>query len=427
MRRKVWRWAIVVVVLAAAVVAAWQIWLARSSGEPAQRDARGRAGMITATFRVSRGDIRSVVQASGYLEPVTQQSLYFSTSGQVEEVLVEPGDRVTKGQVLARISNSQAELSLLQARNAYERSRLEDPPATIQEKRMQWELAQKTVDGMTLRAPFDGVVGAVNISRGDQVDGKTAAITVFEPGKFQVETDVGEADIEKIQVGQTAEVKVTAYPDLVLEGRVSRVALIAKNQNGVVTIPVTVEVASADSRLRSGLGADVNIIIASAQNVLRVPIEAVAPDPQGRYYATKVTDDGQQQAVPVEIGATDGLWVEIKTGLAEGERVLTNNFALYRNLMAQEAQNQQGGQGRSGFFPGFMQGLPPGMEGQPPGIEGTTRSNQSNPSQQGTQEGARWQQEGAPSGSPAMSTLRTFRSLERMVSPGGGANAGGGF
>jgi len=418
MKRKVWKWAIAAVVLAVAVFAGWRIWLARSSGESAGRSVRSQTAMTTATFRVSRGDIRSTVQASGYLEPVTQQSLYFSTSGQVEEVLVEPGDQITKGQVLARISNSQADLSLLQARNEYERSRLEDPPATVQEKKLQLELAQKTVDGMTLRAPFDGVVGAVDISRGDQVDSKTAAITVFAPGRFRVETDVGEADIEKVQVGQTAEVNVTAYSDLVLEGRVSRVALIANNQNGVVTIPVTVEVASDDPRLRSGLGADVNIIIANAEDVARVPIEAVAPDSQGRYYVTKVTDDGQQQAVPVEIGATDGLWVEIKSGLAEGDRVLTNNFALYRNLMAQESQNQQWGQGRSGF-PGFM--------GGPPDMGGAMNFNQSGRSQQEAQRGAQGSQQGAQQGSQAMSTLRTFQSLERMTPAGGGASAGRGL
>ncbi|MGE5481455.1 MAG: efflux RND transporter periplasmic adaptor subunit, partial [Bacteroidota bacterium] len=204
----------------------------------------------------------------------------------------------------------------------------------------------------------------------------------------------------------------------VLEGRVSRVALIANNQNGVVTIPVTVEVASDDPRLRSGLGADVNIIIANAEDVARVPIEAVAPDSQGRYYVTKVTDDGQQQAVPVEIGATDGLWVEIKSGLAEGDQVLTNNFALYRNLMAQESQNQQWGQGRSGF-PGFM--------GGPPDMGGAMNFNQSGRSQQEAQRGAQGSQQGAQQGSQAMSTLRTFQSLERMTPAGGGASAGRGL
>ncbi|MBE3583511.1 MAG: efflux RND transporter periplasmic adaptor subunit [Limnochordaceae bacterium] len=450
MRRKLWKWVIAAVVLVAAVVAGWQIWLARSSGDTANRSARSRAAMAPSVIRVTRGDIRNVVQASGYLKPVTQQSLSFSTSGQVEEVLVQAGDRVKKGQVLARISNSQADLSLLQARNAYELSRLQDPPATVQEKKMQLDAAQETVDGMTLRAPFDGIVSSVDVAQGDQYQvSKGAAITVFQPGRYQIEANVGEADIEKVQVGQTAEVQITAYPDLSLKGKVSRVALIASNNNGVVTIPVTVEVTSDDPRLRSGLGADVNIISSEAQNVARVPIEAVAPDSEGHYYVTKVTADGQQQVVPVQIGATDGIWVEIKAGLAEGDMVVTNNFALYRNLMAQESANQQSGQRRYGF---------PGFFGGPPGMEGPAASSQSGRPQQGSQpgrqgleqnsqaQGFQTQRFQAPNsqtqgfqtqqfrpqgsqaqGSQAMSTLRTFRSLERMTPTGGGSNAGRGF
>lgn len=104
------------------------------------------------------------------------------------------------------------------------------------------------------------------------------------------------------------------------------------------------------SRLRPGLTVQVEIVIEEAHDVLVVPLAAVVEDGPIAY-VTRVTADGKEEVTPVQLGMTDSNWVEIRSGLNDGDRVLMNNYQLYTNLTA---NRQGGGSNRSGGGGGFV-------------------------------------------------------------------------
>ncbi len=225
------------------------------------------------TATVKKGDLTVEITATGNLAMPDSVNLSFGASGKVQEVLVEMGDEVKKGQVLARLDTSTLEQSLIQAQinlkqAQYSLEKAKEPtttasgdrilsapdPLDIEIKELQLELAkmklqeaQRQLEEATIVAPFDGLVAEVNIAPGDRVSEGTAAIRLLDPSKLEVDVVVSEMDVFQLKPGARATVQVDAVSGVTFPARVKRISPAATIQQNVVNYKVRLELLTGET------------------------------------------------------------------------------------------------------------------------------------------------------------------------------------
>jgi len=329
------------------------------------------------TSAATTGDVTDDVAATGTLAAQTRYGLSFgsdpylvtdsstaptsSTTFRVKEVKAVVGDSVKKGDVLAtadtadlrrqlataentldsaRVSLRVANSSLSDAKDADVTAQIRQATIGVLNAKNQVAQARQAVNDLktqiaaaTLKSPIDGIVTESNISAGFDAPSGTA-IVVDSPA-FQVTTDVVESDLADVKVGQTASVSVSAV-DAVIDGTVSAISPVAATSSGnssVVSYPVTVTLTGAPATLRSGMTADVTITIASANGVLTVPAAALRGT-TGNYSVLILDAAGQPQRQAVDVGLVTNTTAEIKSGLAEGQEVVTGTASARNGTTA---------------------------------------------------------------------------------------------
>lgn len=290
----------------------------------AEEGAQLTTGEALTLTTVGRGDLVRYMTASGNLQPGRQVELRFSVSGRVEEVLVSAGDRVTEGTPLVRLDNRQQELSYRQAKTNYEIALIDAAPNVIQEREYDMEMAYDNLQRTILVAPFDGLITDVQVEAGQSVGTSDVVVKMIDDSVYKVEVAIDELDIGQVQVGQRAMIVLDADRNRPRSGVVERIGYVATVQQSMVTIPVTVRLDTTDPFLRPGYTATVQIAVAEARDVVRVPVEAIN-NASGIDTVTKLVD-GEPVAVPVQTGLSDGIWVEIRSGLEEGDQIVGLNY-----------------------------------------------------------------------------------------------------
>ncbi len=210
---------------------------------------------------------------------------------------------------------------------------------------------QLDLDHTNIVAPVDGTVISRNMDVGQTVAASFQAPTIFQIAqdltKMQVDTNVDESDVGPIRVGQRATFTVDAYPGVTFPGVVVQIRQAPINVQNVVTYDVVVEVSNDQLKLFPGMTANVNIITGQASSVLRIPVAALRYHPAAatspsvaqagkgkgkgatRTGASQsaqtiyILDQGQPKPVHVQLGLGDGNYVEVLSGLEEGQAVLT--------------------------------------------------------------------------------------------------------
>jgi RND family efflux transporter MFP subunit len=225
---------------------------------------------------VQRGDLTVDITASGNLALSLKEGLAFEISGTVDEVLVEEGDSVEEGQVLARLDTSEwekelitLEYNLLQAEQALDEAEGETTSSItgdivtgttsdakeIEMKELQVELAEKRLAEALDASPeitalFDGFITEVNVEGGDEVTKGTVAVTLAGPDKFEADILVGEMDIFQLELGGEAWVEADALEGLSLPAEVTHISPTATIQSGVVNYEVKVELQSLEELIQ---------------------------------------------------------------------------------------------------------------------------------------------------------------------------------
>ena len=176
----------------------------------------------------------------------------------------------------------------------------------------------------TITAPIDGVIGSVSTQEGETVAAGLSAptfVTIIDLGRLQMDTFVDEVDIGKIKPSQTATFTVDSFPAREFAGKVVAIYPKAVIQENVVNYDVVVEItAPYDGLLRPEMTASVTISLEARRDVLAVPIKAVKRE-RGKNIVY-IPANGQLQPREVKVGWRDSQWVEILSGLEEGESVL---------------------------------------------------------------------------------------------------------
>ncbi|MBI4228683.1 MAG: efflux RND transporter periplasmic adaptor subunit [Deltaproteobacteria bacterium] len=326
------------------------------------------------TATIDRGDIAAYISASGTLSPVNTVDVVAQVSGVVNEIHVDFNSIVKKGEVLAQldptlyenqVKQAQATLNKTQAEaekkkriyNLYqtlintpdrisnyelENSRVEYTSAMEQLKIAKTELerAESNLDYTTVRSPIDGVIISMNITVGAFVNpsqGYPLFVIANDLTKMNVVAHVSEADIGKLREEQEAFFEVDAYPNLRFEGVIQQIRNVPITNNNVVTYDVIILVNNNDElKLKPGMTAEVVILVASQEDVLRIPTAALRFIPPPSSLIDEESHDlknspmvwtllknGRLKAVSVETGISDDIFTQILGGeLERGQEII---------------------------------------------------------------------------------------------------------
>jgi HlyD family secretion protein len=277
------------------------------------------------------------------------------------------GERAAHGQADA----SQAALSASKAEQQI--AHMQEAAAQAQVKQAEAALAQAQIDldHTYIKAPVDGTVVSRQVNVGQTVAASLAAPTIFEIAqdlaKMQVDTNVDEADVGRVQVGQRATFTVDAYPNRVFHGAVTAVRQAPINVQNVVTYDVVIGVSNDDLKLFPGMTANVKILVDHRDNALKIPnaafryrpVAGVAANTNQKTRGVAASQtvwtlgaDGKPQPVEVQLGISDGTWTEVRSGnLPEGEPVILGASSQGTASAPTAASPFGGGASRRG--PGF--------------------------------------------------------------------------
>lgn len=266
---------------------------------------------------VTRGDLESRVSATGTLNPVDQVEIGSQVSGTIQKLFVDYNSRVKAGQVLAQIDPAIFKANKSQAEANVERARVsiadalrtlnrakdmkqqgliaqsdldaaqtayDSRKADVSQAQAALELAEVNLANTTISSPISGMVISRAIDVGQTVAASLQAPKLFviarDLSEMELEASVDEADIGQVHEGQSVTFTVDSYPERNFEGNVLQVRAEPIEESGVVSYVTVVRVPNVEGRLLPGMTANVTIITAERQNVLRVPNGALRYKPK---------------------------------------------------------------------------------------------------------------------------------------------------
>jgi membrane fusion protein (multidrug efflux system) len=182
-------------------------------------------------------------------------------------------------------------------------------------------------DGV-ITAPFDGIVGRIDISPGEIVTANTSYVTLVGSEQFELSLDVPEIDVAKLAIGDSVAITLDAYLNQgEWQGSIQAIDVIDTIVDGVPVYKTTVVINNPDDRIRVGMGAKASILAEQKENVLRVPQYFFERTKDG-YEARVLVNDKKEEKRIVTLGltGTDG-FTEVLTGLKEGEVLVRTKIA----------------------------------------------------------------------------------------------------
>jgi len=352
------KWIIILLVVGVVAVVAYKKLPALSSkAEVSSIDQRPKTAVV------EQRDIRFSVPAAGEISPAEQVSVKPEINGRIEILPVDIGDEVKKGQILFTLDDKElrnekasrqteierAKLQLQQAERNYKRAaELSDLNLISKElfensktdfdlaknalERSQRELAilDERLTKTQISAPFDCTILTRPVSIGQAVSGSggfnsgTEVLTIADLHNLIINAHINQADITRLHQDQEVEVSVEAVPGLTVAGRVERLAPQATIRNNIKGFAVRIFLKDVDKRIRPGMTANIKIPVASADNVVAVPLAAVFTDRDPQTFKTEryvyvKSGEEEYERRPVSIGVSDFFFAEIQYGLSPGE------------------------------------------------------------------------------------------------------------
>src|SRR5213082_2776296 len=357
------------------------------------------SGYLTAN--VTRGPITQLVTTTGTLNPVVNVQVGSQVSGNISKLFADFNSEVKAGQTVAQIDPAlfqatvtQAEGDLASAQAGLELAKvnaartqklfaeknssqqdvdqanatLHQAEANVKIKQGALDKAKADLDHCTITSPIDGVVISRSVDVGQTVAASLQAPVIFQIAndltKMQIDSNVAEADVGVVKVGQDVDFTVDAFPSQTFHGKVVQVRNAPITVQNVVTYDTVIGVSNPDLKLKPGMTANVSIIAARKDNVLQIknaalryrPAAAVAGEagsmsprsrasqggaaspktmakaPTGRERTTSertvyVLSGSRPTPVQIKTGISDGVVTEVVEGLKEADRVVTAELA----------------------------------------------------------------------------------------------------
>ena len=315
---------------------------------------QGASGPVT--DKVTEGTFTTTVEAKGQLKPISSSVVSPSVDGTVESINVQPGQSVNEGDVLMTIKNDELDRNVAEAQRAVAAAQEDLANAkkavaaaqatpttdvdgasaaaagasaasadtnTVSAAQRSLASAQANLDqanakaaGRTVTAPSSGSIVELNAKVGATVtsgmimgesdtSGGKQCMQIADLSKMKVTVQVGEKDIAKIAVGQSANVTYPAFPDIVSQGTVTAIASVANSEaNGggsSVTFNVDILIEAPDARLKPGMTAEVSVVTEQLDDVVMVPTMALMTEDGEHYYVNVATDGEGKQTRRVKV------------------------------------------------------------------------------------------------------------------------------
>ena len=307
------------------------------------------------TDMVMEGTFTTSVEAKGQLKPISASVVSPSVDGTVASINVQAGQSANEGDVLMTIKNDELDNAVAEAQRAVAAAQedLKNAQAAlaaaqaaptseadgatastdatananasaVTSAQRNLATAQATLDQAnakaaerTVKAPSSGsivelnakvgatVTGGMVMGEGDTSGGKQC-MQIADLSKMKVTVQVGEKDIAKIAVGQSANVTYPAFPDIVSQGTVTAIASVANSDavnggGGSVTFNVDILIEAPDSRLKPGMTAEVSVVTEQLDDVVMVPTMALMTEDGEHYYVNLATDDEGKETRRVKV------------------------------------------------------------------------------------------------------------------------------
>jgi RND family efflux transporter MFP subunit len=311
------------------------------------------------TAVVEKRDMGSLVQATGIIKPKVGAEVKVGAriTGKVEHLYANIGDRVKRGQILVRLEQDdlkaradQAEAAYLEAKAAFDKAKIDlerDKPlaekgyvtqqsidvlqnaydmtnARVLKAKADQDYAKAQLSYATITAPISGTIASVTTQQGETVAAGLNAptfITIIDLNKLEVNAYIDETDVGKIGVGQEALFTVDTFADKDFKGKVTAIYPRAVLQENVVNYITLINIENSEGKLKPDMTANVTITLKKKKDVLAVPGAAVIRE-GGKKYVTLQAKDGKSTRREVKTGWKEGSYLEITSGLKEGDMVL---------------------------------------------------------------------------------------------------------
>ncbi len=322
---------------------------------------------------VEKGEIVEKAMAIGTIEPYREIFVKSKISGIVSKLYVEVGDKVNKGDLLMEISPQatpleyteakrnvdMAQIDYDNAKTAFERAKelkeknliseqeYDDKKVASDQSKMRLNLARERLELLdkgsiksgnitvesTIKAPTTGSVLSRNVNEGDPVvpltsyQEGTALITLADMNDLIFRGTVDEIDVGKLREGMPVKLKIGALPKDTVQGTLYKISPKARKENSATVFDVEVRFAEGDiGKLRAGYSATAEITIKEARDILVIPERYI--DFRNDSTFVMVQDSlGVKEERFVETGLSDGITIEIKNGLAEGDQLAERTVA----------------------------------------------------------------------------------------------------
>lgn len=369
----------------------------------ANLQARREKSVSVTVDKVKRQNLTSIVSASGEIKPKKNINISAQVPGRIVKIGVIEGQEVKAGQFLLQLDATQYEANADRDRNfiraanadliqsearlhrdknsfdrqqqlfddnliskdALEAAKAQYDVSVAQANAISFQIKQaeaslkSTMDSLaktTYNSPIDGIVTSLQVEEGETAiigtmnNPGTVMLTIADLSVMEVEVEVDETDVIGVVLGQDANVRVDALPGVIFKGKVTEIgsSAIQKTTVGATTqeskdFKVVVTLEDPSHRLKPGLSASADVVVAERQNVPAVPISSLvlrekpnadknAPASAREQEGVYVVEAGRVKFVPVGKGITGGMMIEITSGVQEGQEIVTGPYASLREL-----------------------------------------------------------------------------------------------
>jgi membrane fusion protein (multidrug efflux system) len=319
----------------------------KHGGDPAAKDGSDKAPdpIVVEVATVARRPIVASYAGTAPLDPTADAQVIAKTSGVALQVLVEEGQEVKVGQVLARLDPARAELQLAQA-NAqlrkleadFQRSQslarqqlisasdFDTIRFNLANARATADMARLELSYAAVRSPIAGVLAQRMIKPGNFVQINTPIFRVVDTSRLEATLNVPERDVERIRAGMPAVLTVDALPGQQFQGTVNRVAPVVDAGSGTFRVICAF---GGDRVLQPGMFGRIAIAYDRKAEAIAIPRSALLDDADGS--EVFVVEQGKAKRVSLQTGTQDGPWLEVLKGLSPGQQVVVAGKAALRD------------------------------------------------------------------------------------------------
>ena len=331
-------------------------------------------GALTAGEKASAVINNVACSDLGTFEYVESGYITAKSNGEVTSLYIDENDYITNGSTVGYLSSDNVKTSLDNAK------------IEVENAEMNLDEANDTLDNYVIKAPIDGTIITKNKKAGEKLEQGTSnsepMAIIYDMSVLKVNLTIDESEIHDIQVGQAVIITGDAVEGT-FRGEVTKVGIDGTSANGVTTYPVEITIAEYGDLL-PGMNVDCVIEVEATEEVVTIPVSAIQRGNTVYVQGEKINEQDMAPegfyTVSVESGITDGMYIEIKSGINAGDTIITSIAATGNEAVGATTEEETmqgfgamggmgamggGGMAGGGGMPGGGGGMPSGGGGMP--------------------------------------------------------------